>query len=127
MHNAPSSLLVHARCALISRSGRLSFFFLCFSPWQFVLDVDELIFRVFCPRKLKLVLDDVNAHKLRVAAMPTYKGLDTGPLVKLLAATTMIALMAGTSILPMANVLYDAGDSLCGMRHAAESIRTLDA
>ena len=102
-------------------------FFFVFVAWQFVLDVDELIFRVFCPRELKRVLDDVNAHKLRVAAMPTYKGLDAGPVLKLLAATTMIALMAGTSILPMANVLYDAGDSLCGMRHAAESIRTLHA
>ncbi len=79
---------------------------------QFVMDVDELIYRVFCPRKLRLALDD--AAELEAPALPSFKGLDSGPVLKLLAVMIMIALMAGTSILPMFRTLFDAGDSLCG-------------
>ena len=59
-------------------------------------------------------------------ALPVYKGLDAGAVLKLVAALVMIGVMAGTSIEPQARVVLEAGDALCGTHRTTHALRHLD-
>ena len=80
---------------------------------QFVLDVDKVLFSVFCPKELKEMLDV--AGELEVPPTPSYNSLNSGVVLKLTAAFVMIGIMVGTTILPQLGVLQEAAEALCGM------------
>ena len=76
------------------------------------MEVDELLFDAFAPRRLKRLL----AHGKRLPMKPLRRvfGLDLGPVIKLLLTGTMLGLMVGFSILPQTEFLNAAGDAMCG-------------
>jgi hypothetical protein len=81
---------------------------------QFVMEVDEMLFEAFAPKRLKNVLQ--HAKNLEVKPLRRFFGLDLSPVFKLLLTGLMIGLMAGLSIAPQTQYLRDAGDAMCGTR-----------
>jgi hypothetical protein len=76
------------------------------------LNIDEGFFEAFCPQSLKDAL--LQTAEINLPRIPSYKGLDIASVLKLVAVLAMIGVMAGTSIVPQAQVVVEAGDALCG-------------
>ena len=79
---------------------------------QFVMNIDEQLFASFAPRNLKRAL--AKSAELMVASLPTFHGLDLAPVLKLIAALTMVGCLVGTVIVPQNALLDDAKVTLCG-------------
>ena len=88
-----------------------------FALCQFVMEVDELLFEAFAPKRLKTVLK--HGKTLEMKPLRRSFGLDPSPVVKLLLTSLMIGLMASFSILPQTEYLKAAGDAMCGTRAGA--------
>ena len=88
-----------------------------FALCQFVMEVDELLFEAFAPKRLKTVLK--HGKTLEMKPLSRSFGLDPNPVVKLLLTSLMIGLMASFSILPQTEYLKAAGDAMCGARARA--------
>ncbi len=81
---------------------------------QFVMNIDEQLFASFAPRNLKRAL--AKSAELVAASLPTFHGLDLAPVLKLIAALTMVACLVGMVIVPQNSLLDDAKVTLCGTR-----------
>jgi hypothetical protein len=79
---------------------------------QFVMEVDEMLFEAFAPQRLKGVLE--NGKMIKLKPLRRFFGLDIPPVLKLVATSVMIGLMAGLSIVPQTQYLLAAGDAMCG-------------
>jgi hypothetical protein len=80
--------------------------------WQFVMNIDEQLFASFAPRNLKRAL--AKSAELVAASLPTFHGLDLAPVLKLIAALTMVGCLVGMVIVPQNALLDDARVTLCG-------------
>jgi hypothetical protein len=65
---------------------------------QFVMNIDEQLFASFAPRRLKRAL--AKSAELVVTSLPTFHGLDPAPVLKLIAALTMVGCLVGTIVMP---------------------------
>jgi hypothetical protein len=65
-------------------------------------------------RSLKRAL--AKSAELVVASLPTFHGLDLAPVLKLIAALTMVGCLLGTIIVPQNSLLNDVRSTLCGTR-----------
>jgi hypothetical protein len=90
--------------------------------WQFVLQIDEQLFATFAPKRLKDAL--AKSAQLLVASLPTFHGLDLAPVLKLLAALSMVGCLVGTIVMPQYLLLNDAKSTLCGARRAHRLLPT---
>lgn len=79
---------------------------------QFVMEVDEMLFEAFAPKRLKKVLE--HGKTIEMKPLRRLFGMDLAPMLKLLLTSLMIGLMAGLSIGPQTEYLRAAGDALCG-------------
>ena len=101
---------------------RYRFYYIYVYGLQFVLQIDEQLFASFAPRNLKRAL--AKSAKLVVASLPPFHGLDSAPVLKLIAALTMVGCLLGTFVLPQ-NALLDAAKvALCGTRRAHLVLRS---
>ncbi len=82
--------------------------------WQFVLEIDMVLFASFAPRRLKGAL--AKSAELVTASLPTFHGLDLAPVLKLIAALTMVGCLVGTIVMPQNSLLDAAKLTLCGTR-----------
>ena len=82
--------------------------------WQFVLEIDTVLFACFAPGRLKGAL--AKSAELVVASLPTFHGLDLAPVLKLIAALTMVGCLVGTIVMPQNSLLDAARVTLCGTR-----------
>ncbi len=80
--------------------------------WQFVLEIDTVLFESFAPRSLKGAL--AKSAELVTASLPTFHGLDLAPVLKLIAALTMVGCLVGTIIMPQNSLLDAVKLTLCG-------------
>ncbi len=78
------------------------------------MDIDGVLFASFAPRRLKNVLD--KSATIVVASLPTFHGLDVAPVLKLIAAMTMVGCLVGMVIVPQSSLIDDAEVTLCGTR-----------
>ena len=81
-----------------------------------MLQIDEQLFESYAPRRLKRAL--AKSAELVVASLPTFHGLDLAPVLKLIAALTMVGCLLGTIIVPQNSLLNDVRSTLCGTRRA---------
>ena len=81
---------------------------------QFVMNIDEQLFASFAPRNLKRAL--AKPAELVAASVQTFHGLDLAPVLKLIAALTMVGCLVGMVIVPQNALLDDAKVTLCGTR-----------
>ncbi len=88
---------------------------------QFVMNIDEQLFASFAPRNLKRAL--AKSVELVAASLPTLHGLDLAPVLKLIAALTMVGCLVGMVIVPQNALLDDAKVTLCGTRRARLFLR----
>ena len=94
----------------------------CVRLLQFVLEIDEQFFASFAPRRLKRAL--AKSAELVVVSLPTFHGLDMAPVLKLIAALTMVGCLLGTFVMPQ-NALLDAAQmALCGTRRVRLLLRS---
>ena len=93
-----------------------------FARWQFVMNIDEQLFASFAPRNLKFAL--AKSAELVVASLPTFRGMDLAPVLKLLAALTMVGCLLGTFVMPQNSLLNEAKVTLCGTRRAHLLLRS---
>ena len=89
---------------------------------QFVLETDQVLFASFAPRKLKRAL--AKSAELVSASLPTFCGLDLAPVLKLIAALTMVGVLLGAIIMPQNSLLSDAESTLCGTRRVHLLLRS---
>jgi hypothetical protein len=89
---------------------------------QFVLEIDEQLFASFAPRNLKRALA-ASAELVR-ASLPTFHGLDLVPVLKLIAAVTMVGCLLGTFVMPQNSLLNEAKVTLCGTRRVHLLLRS---
>ncbi len=87
-----------------------------FARWQFVLQIDEQLFESFAPTRLKRAL--AKSAELVAVSQRTFHGLDLAPVLKLIAALTMVGCLLGTIIVPQNSLLDDAKSTLCGTSRA---------
>jgi len=81
--------------------------------FQFVLEVDELLFDVFAPQPLKDAMDD--AKQLELPPLrPTLKRLPDASVGKIAATLVLVAVFTATIIAPQTQLARDAGIVLCG-------------
>jgi hypothetical protein len=76
------------------------------------MEVDELLFEAFAPKRLKNVLE--HGKTIELKPLRRVFGLDLAAVLKLGATIVMIGLMAGLSIAPQTEYLLAAGDAMCG-------------
>ncbi len=84
------------------------------------MEIDECLFAAFCPQQLKNAL--ANAAELELPAVPTIRGLDVGPVLRLCATFAMIGFMGATAIAPQAHDVYAAGDAICGTPRVCRAV-----
>ena len=89
---------------------------------QFVMNIDEQLFASFAPRNLKRAL--AKSAELVVASLPTFHGLDLAPVLKLIAALTMVGCLVGTIVMPQNSLLDAARVTLCGTRRVRLLLRS---
>ncbi len=94
---------------IISSSPAESAALLC---CQFVMEIDELLFDAYAPKKLKDALR--KAAKLEMPSLRRFHGMDLSPVLKLSATLVMIGVMIFTGIAPQTRFLIDAGAAMCG-------------
>jgi hypothetical protein len=90
--------------------------------WQFVMEIDTVLFASFAPRNLKRAL--AKSAELVVASLPTFRGMDLAPVLKLIAALTMVGCLVGIIIVPQNSLIDDAEATLCGTRRAHLVLRS---
>ena len=78
------------------------------------MNIDEQLFASFAPRRLKGAL--AKSAELVAASLPTFHGLDLAPVLKLIAALTMVGCLVGTIVMPQNSLLDAAKLTLCGTR-----------
>jgi hypothetical protein len=88
---------------------------------QFVMNIDEQLFASFAPSNLKRAL--AKSAELVAASLPTFHGLDLAPVLKLIAALTMVGCLVGMVIVPQNSLLDDARVTLCGTFRARLFLR----
>jgi hypothetical protein len=76
------------------------------------MEVDEMLFEAFAPKRLKNVLE--HGKTIELKPLRRVFGLDLAPVLKLLLTSTMLGLMVGFSIAPQTEYLIAAGDAMCG-------------
>ena len=86
-----------------------------------MLQIDEQLFASFAPRRLKRALS--KSAELVVTSLPTFYGLDFSPVLKVIAAVTMVGCLIGTVLFPQNSLLDDAKSTLCGTRRGPSSVR----
>ena len=87
-----------------------------------MLQIDEQLFATFAPKRLKDAL--AKSAQLLVASLPTFHGLDLAPVLKRLAALSMVGCLVGTIVMPQYLLLNDAKSTLCGARRAHQLLRS---
>ncbi len=86
------------------------------------MNIDEQLFASFAPRRLKDVL--AKSAELERASLPTIHGLDLAPVLKLIAALTMVGCLVGMIVMPQLSLLDDAESTLCGTCRAHLLLRS---
>ena len=78
----------------------------------FVMDLDELIHETFVPKLLQDLVSSI--EELTVIRTSLFRRFSAGAVFRFVAAVTLLAAAIIFSIIPQRDVLYDAGDALCG-------------
>ena len=119
-HYAVQMLVIPGAAVIAMHSGTQTLAVV--RAWQFVMEIDTVLFACFAPRNLKRAL--AKSAELVVASLPTFRGMDLAPVLKLIAALTMVGCLLGTIIVPQNSLIDDAEATLCGTRRAHLVLRS---
>ena len=78
------------------------------------MQVDEGMFTAFAPQLLKQQLAEIEELVVPSVSL-SFRGLDVGAVLKLVAAAVSLAVVILMLIVPQSQVLAEAADALCGV------------